>query len=137
MQTCRRRQPRYTLGPERPAHVELHYPGPADPTVRFEVADLSASGIGLRIDAPIPGLEFGKVLKDAVLHCGERTLRFDLLLVHVTEDFASGITCGCLLYPAADADVRTLHAILADLARGGTPEPEPALDGQGSVRSLP
>ena len=40
----------------------------------------------------------------------------DLLVLHVTQQFAGEPVCGCLFYPASDGDLRAFKDLLNDLA---------------------
>ena len=117
MQTCRRRQPRYRLGPQSRAYLEFRFPeGEGGRDQHLVVADLGASGLGFILEDSLPGLDLGTPIKGATLCLGERRIAMDLLVLHVTQDFAADAICGCLIYPASDADLRRFKDLLAELA---------------------
>jgi hypothetical protein len=117
MQTCRRRQPRYTLGGDSSAVVEFRFPeGEGGRDFRMTVADVSASGLGFFLSESLPFLDLGTSIPHATLRRGERTIAMDLLVLHVTQHFAGDPVCGCLFYPASDADLRAFKDLLNDLA---------------------
>ena len=117
MQTCRRRQPRYRLGPQSRATLEFRFPeGDAGRDQRLVVADLGASGLGFILEDSLPGLELGTPIKRATLCLGEHRIAMDLLVLHVTEDFAAYAICGCLVYPTSDGDLRRFTDMRAELA---------------------
>jgi hypothetical protein len=124
MQTCRRRQPRYSLQGT-PAFVEFSYPEEGGRAFRLAVADVGASGLGFLTDEDLPGLELGTTLRHAVFCYGDRRVAMDLLVLHVTQHFAGDVTCGCLIYPASDEDLIRFKEILGELAlqpgRAGAP----------------
>ncbi|HEX5042411.1 MAG TPA: hypothetical protein VFV75_05870 [Candidatus Polarisedimenticolaceae bacterium] len=117
MHTCRRRQPRYRLGPNSRAVLEFRFPeGENGQDLRLVVADLSASGLGFILDGSMPGMDLGTGIKGATLCYGERRIAMDLLVLHVTQDFAADAICGCLVYPASDTDLRGFKDLLAEMA---------------------
>ena len=116
MQTCRRQQPRYTLGGPNPTWLEFRFPdaeGGRD--FRFAIADISASGLGFVLEESLP-LDLGTTLRGATLCHGERRIGMDLLVLHVTQEFAAEAVCGCLVYPASDADLVAFKDFLSALA---------------------
>lgn len=122
MQTCRRRQPRFRLGPHSGTFVEFRFPeGEGGRELRLPVADLGASGLGFVLEAHLPGLDLGTGIKGATLCHGERRIAMDLLVLHITQDFASDAICGCLLYPASDANLRQFKDLLDELASQHVP----------------
>jgi hypothetical protein len=117
MQTCRRRQPRYRLGPHSPAVLEFRFPeGDNGQDLRLVVADLSASGLGFILEGSLPGIGLGTGIKGATLCYGERRIAMDLLVLHITQDFAADAVCGCLIYPTSDADLREFKDLLTAMA---------------------
>ena len=122
MQTCRRRQPRYRLGPHSGTVVEFRFPeGEGGRNVRLPVADLSASGLGFLLDGSLPGIDLGTGIKGVTLCHRERRIAMDLLVLHITQDFAADPVCGCLIYPASETDLKQFKDLLADLAHQHAP----------------
>jgi hypothetical protein len=64
---------------------------------------------------PLPGLEPGQRLDAAEVTIGDRLIRGDLLVMHITPEVISGAVLGALFYPATDEDLLTLRAVLAEL----------------------
>ncbi len=117
MQSCRRRQPRYRLGPSSRAVVEFRFPeGERGRDHRLVVADLSASGLGFILEDALPGIDLGTGIKGVTLCYGERRIAMDLLVLHITQDFAADAVCGCLVYPSSEADLRGFKDLLAEMA---------------------
>jgi hypothetical protein len=114
MQTCRRRQPRYTFGQDTPATVEFGQNGRA---YRLRVADVSASGLGFLLEEDLPGLELGTTIRDVTFCYGEHRIAMDLLVLHVTQHFAGEPACGCLFFPGSDTDLVRFKELLAELER--------------------
>jgi hypothetical protein len=97
--------------------VEFRFPeGEAGRDLRLPIADLGASGLGFILEEHLPGLELGTGIKGATLCRDAHRIAMDLLVLHVTQDFAAHAICGCLLYPASDADLREFKGLLAELA---------------------
>jgi len=90
--------------------------------LRLRVVDLSASGLGFLLEADLPGLELGISIPGATLCWQERRVAMDLLVLHVTPHFAGDAVCGCLFYPASDADLVAFKALLQELAVAETTE---------------
>lgn len=97
--------------------MEFRFPeGPNGLDLRLVVADLSASGLGFILEESLPGIDLGTGIKGATLCYGERRIAMDLLVLHITQEFASDAVCGCLVYPSSDADLREFKDLLADMA---------------------
>ena len=78
--------------------------------------DVSASGLGFYLQESIPNLDLGTTIRGATLRHRARTISMDLLVLHITENFAGEAVCGCLFYPASDADLRAFKEFLVDAA---------------------
>jgi hypothetical protein len=110
------------MGPQSRTFVEFRFPeGEGGREFRLPVADLGVSGLGFVLEEHLPGLDLGTGIKGATLLHGERRIAMDLLVLHVTQDFASYAVCGCLLYPASDAALRQFKDLLDELANQHVP----------------
>jgi hypothetical protein len=110
------------MGPQSRTFVEFRFPeGERGRDLRLPVSDLGVSGLGFVLEEHLPGLDLGTGIKGATLCHGERKIAMDLLVLHVTEEFASDAVCGCLLYPASDAALREFKDLLDELAHQHVP----------------
>ena len=110
------------MGPQSRTFLEFRFPeGEQGRDVRLPVADLGVSGLGFVLEQHLPGLDLGTGIKGATLCHGERKIAMDLLVLHVTQDFANDAICGCLIYPETDADLREFKDMLEELAAQHAP----------------
>ena len=114
MTVCRRRNRRFTFPAATAPFVEFGWPERGSPVVRARVTDVSASGLAFAVPELIPGLDFARQIRGATVHLGQRSIRADLLAVHVTRA-GRGAVCGCLFYPATDADLTRWRRLLTAL----------------------
>lgn len=111
----RRRHNRHVLPAVVEARAEFDYPGPGGHPCTMPIRDVSASGLSIVLAHDLPGLEPGSRLDGATLRIGDRTLKADLLVMHVTPEPSKGAICGALVYPVEDADLLAFRDVVADL----------------------
>ena len=77
--------------------------------------DLSAAGVSFELDRDLPGLDAGDLLRSMKLRIGQRQIRGELLVMHLTPGWQKGAVCGGLLYPRDDEDIVELQQLLNEV----------------------
>jgi len=119
---CRREHSRLLLPDGVPGNVAFDYPAPGGEPCVMRLRDISRCGLSFVLSRELPGLEVGRTVDRITIRVGDREIRGEVLVMHLTPDASPGSLCGVLFYPAGDEDVLAVRATLADLASpGGNP----------------
>lgn len=109
----RRRQPRRKLPDDGNHFVEFAHPNPGGATVRARLNDVSPGGMSFILEGDFHGLEVCAPIKRVLVRFGDREIRGDLVVIHITH--RAGLTvCGVLVYPRTDDDLRVLQDVVAE-----------------------
>lgn len=103
--TRHRQETRRRLVREGQACVELG--DPAGNRVTFDLLNISRTGVCFGVDGdwiPEPGL----TIEDVVLRVADLAIAGRLLIVHRTEGFSSGSTCGAEFQPFFESDAAVI-----------------------------
>ena len=111
----RRKSDRFKMKCDLEGRVEFGYPTPAEHACTLRVRDVSASGISFVLDEELPGLEIGRVLEKVTVRIGGRSVRGDLVVMHLMEDYPVDAICGAMFCPTSDEDILRLREIIHDL----------------------
>lgn len=111
----RRRAERLKLNGDLEGRIEFGYPSPAGAACEMKIRDISASGIGFLVDRELPGLEVGRILEGVTVRIGRKSVRGDLVVMHLTEDARVDAFCGAMFCPTSDEDILRLRELLHDL----------------------
>lgn len=116
----RRRAERLQLNGDLEGRIEFGFANSAGPGCEMKIRDISASGIGFLVDREFPGMEVGRILERVTVRIGRKSVRGDLVVMHLTEDARDDAFCGAMFCPTSDEDILRLREILHDLkARRG------------------
>ncbi len=109
----RRRDRRYALGKGGRVHgVEFVHPSPHGQLWCLSLLDISVSGLSFVLDDEISGIDEGTTISDVAVRVGDVEVCGELLIMHVSTAENRRV-CGALFYPATDADLKTVHDVLA------------------------
>ncbi|MDH3591997.1 MAG: hypothetical protein OER88_08970 [Planctomycetota bacterium] len=114
----RRSADRLKLNGEIEGRVEFGYPNPAGHACEMKIRDISASGIGFLVDEELPGLEVGRILEGVTVRIGRRSVRGDLVVMHLTDGRPTDAFCGAMFCPTSDEDILRLREVLHELRSG-------------------
>ena len=113
---CRRRQGRHPVSPEKNARVEFRYPAAPGSLLSFALRDISLSGLSFTLSDELPGLEVGDLLTGISIHLGGRSVRGEVLVMHLTPDSRNGSICGGLFYPDGDENLLEYRSLFQEIA---------------------
>ncbi len=108
----RRRDRRYALGKGAGSTVEFVHPSPHGPLWCLSLLDISVSGLSFVLDDEISGIDEGTTISDVTVRVGDVEACGELLIMHVSTAENRRV-CGALFYPSTDADLKTVHDVLA------------------------
>ena len=114
----RRKSDRFKMKCDLEGRVEFGYPSPSEHACTLRVRDVSASGISFVLEEELPGLEIGRVLEKVTVRIGARSVRGDLVVMHLMEDYPVDAICGAMFCPTSDEDILRLREIIHDLKVG-------------------
>lgn len=112
----RRRQARLTFPHEAEARLVFGYPFPGAHRCVMPLRDISPGGLAFTLNLDLPGLDIGQSIERCELIVGERVVRGDLLVMHLTPGPFTGATCGSLFYPTEDEDIARYQELVASIA---------------------
>ena len=110
----RRRDRRYALGKGAGSTVEFVHPSPHGPLWCLSLLDISVSGLSFVLDDEISGIDEGTTISDVAVRVGDVEVCGELLIMHVSTAENRRL-CGALFYPSTDADLKTVHDLLAGI----------------------
>ncbi|MFN7966493.1 MAG: PilZ domain-containing protein [Acidobacteriota bacterium] len=116
----RRRQPRSSFPPEVEARVVFGYPFPGAHRCVMPLRDLSPGGMAFTLNLDLPGLDVGQNIEQAELIVGEKRVRGEILVMHLTPGPFTGAICGALFFPVEDEDISTYQELVASVEPAST-----------------
>lgn len=111
----RRRQQRLNFPPEVEARLVFGYPFPGGHRCVMPLRDLSPGGMAFTLNLDLPGLDIGQSIEQAELIVGDKRVRGDILVMHLTPGPFTGAVCGSLFFPLEDEDIVTYQGLVASL----------------------
>ncbi len=109
--TDRRKRPRYGLD----GSLEFDWPRRGEHRVSMPLRDISHAGLSFLLAIDLPGMEVGRNLDRGCICVGDRKVRGELVVIHLTPDASPGSICGAAFYPSSDRDILQLRELIEEL----------------------
>jgi hypothetical protein len=77
--------------------------------------DLSPGGLAFTFNLDRPGLDVGQNIEQAQLIVGDKRVRGDILVMHLTPGLFSRAVCGSMFYPVEIEDIVTYQSLVTSL----------------------
>jgi len=114
----RRQIRRYRVDPKAAA-VEFSYPNPNGRDFNQPLIDISIAGFSFHIENPVPDIDHGEQIEEAVVRLGDCEIKGDIIIMHLTNE-GSRTLCGALFYPSDESELVKLKCVVAGIeALGG------------------